>query len=104
MALKINQTVVSKDGFTVPSGSIVKFQTIFPLDGTELHCNMEFYKDQAHVDAGGDKYFPSEMDTLGFVKTLDEAEYSALTPTVVHTHLKTHLETIYTAGTIDIVA
>ena len=46
MALRINQTITTREGFTVTSGTIVKFATIFPKDGTELHCNMDFYKNQ----------------------------------------------------------
>lgn len=103
MALRINQEITTREGFTVASGTIVKFSTTFPKDGNQLHCNMEFYKDQAAYDNGDSNYFPSELDTLGYVKELDAAEYSALTPTQVHIYLRDNLELTYTAGTIDII-
>ena len=103
MALRINQEIITRESFTVASGTIVKFATIFPKDGTELHCNMEFYKNQDAVDAGDSNYYPSELKSLGYVEELDGAAYSALTPTQVHVYLRDYLELTYTAGTIDIV-
>jgi len=103
MSLKINQIINTRDGFSVPSGTIVKFTTIFPEMGDEFHCNLKFYKDQLTIDNKGVNYFPDNLQDLGFVKKLTTSEYSALTPTIVHTYVKDYLSTIYTGGTIDIV-
>lgn len=104
MALRINQTIETRDGFSVPSGTIVRFQTIFPETGTELHCNMKFYKDESTINNGGKNYFPSNLNNLGYVKELTESEYTGLTTVNVHVYLKDYLETIYTGGTIDIIS
>lgn len=103
MSLKINQEITTKDGFTVPSGTIVQFDTIFPKGNYQAHMNMSFYKDQTTIDNGGSNYYPSELTTLGYVKDYELNQFTALTPTLVHVALKDYLETIYTAGTIDIV-
>ena len=103
MSLKINQTITTKDGFTVPSGTIVRFNTIFPQGDYQAHMNMFFYKDQATIDNNGANYYPSELNSLGYVKDYTLNEFTGLTPTLVHVALKDYLETIYTAGTIDIV-
>ena len=102
MALKINQQIITRDGFTVPSGTIVKFKTTFPSNDLRFDCNMEFYKDETMV-TGGTKYFPSELNNMGFTISLDAAEFSGLTPTAVNIYIKDYLSTIYTQGTIDII-
>ena len=103
MALRINQDVTTRDGFIVSAGTIVKFQTIFLQDAYEFHCNMKFYKDQDTFDNGGNNYYPTELVSLGYVKSLTYGEFTGLTPVAVNTYLKDYLETIYTGGTIDIV-
>lgn len=103
MPLKINQEIKTKDGFSVPSGSIVRFRTIFPEGTYEVHYNMNFYINQETIDAGDSSYRPSELTTLGYVKDHEYESFTGLTITQVHQDLKEHLSSIYTGGTIDIV-
>jgi len=103
MPLRINQEILTKDGFTVSAGTVVQFTTIFPAGKYEFHCNMDFYKDQFTIDNGGSRYYPDEIDNLGYVKTLSYSGFTGLTPVAVHTYLKGYLETVYTGGTIDII-
>lgn len=103
MALKINDTITTREGFSVPSGTIVRFTTIFPRGSYEIHYNMEFYRNQTSYDNGESNYFPVEPKSLGYVETVPVNEYTGLTPTVVNQKLKTYLEGIFTGGTIDII-
>ena len=102
MALRINQEIQTRDGFTVPSGTIVKFSTTFPALDMRVDCNMNFYKDETMI-TGGTKYFPSELPNMGYSKTLTIEEFTGLTTTTVNTYIKDYLELTYTAGTIDII-
>lgn len=102
MSLVINQTIDTKDGFTVPSGTIVRFSTTFPDGVYEAHMNMKFYKDQETIDNGLNNYFPLLLESMGYTKTYTENEFTGLTPTQIHIDLKSYLETIFTGGTIDI--
>lgn len=104
MALQIDTTLTSKDGASVPSGAIVKFQTIFPYEGTQVHYNMKFYRSQGDYDAGAASFLPEEVSKMGHVKSLSQAEYDALTPTKVHNHLHDHLESILGADTVSIIS
>jgi hypothetical protein len=103
MSLKINQTITTKDGFSVPSGSIVRFNTIFTEGSYDVHYNMNFYRSQEGIDSGDQPYRPLEMSSLGYVKSHTFESYTALTITQVHIDLRDYLSTIYTGGTIDIV-
>ena len=103
MALRINQVIETREGFSVPSGTYVRFNTIFPASKLEVHYNMEFYRNETSFDDGESNYFPTELSTLGYVDTVAQHLYTGLTPTVVNLNLKTYLETIYTGGTIDII-
>jgi len=103
MSLRINQQIITREGFTVASGSIVEFTSIFPKRTTEAHMNMAFYKNQTAINNGDSNYYPSEILNLGYVKTYPVNEFTGLTPTQVHVDLKDYLLTIYTGGTIDII-
>jgi len=103
MSLRINQEIQTRDGFTVPSGTIVRFNTIFPSGVYEAHMNMFFYKDQQTIDNGGFNYYPSNLENLGYVKSYTMNEFTGLTPTIIHVDLRSYLETIFTDGTIDII-
>jgi hypothetical protein len=103
MSLKINQEIVTRDGFSVPSGTIVTFNTIFPQSSCEAHINMFFYKNQEVLNAGSLSYYPSEMNNLNYEKTYNFSEFTGLTPMQIHVDLREYLLTIYTGGTIDIV-
>lgn len=103
MSLKINQQIQTRDGFTVPSGTIVRFNTIFPKGTYDAHMNMFFYKDQTTIDNGGSNYYPANLNNLGYVKTYPLNQFTGLTPTQIHLDLRSYLETIYTGGTIDII-
>jgi len=103
MALRINDTITTREGFTVPSGTIVMFNTIFPKGSTEVHYNMEFYRNQQSVDDGESNYFPVTPQTMGYVETVEMNVYTGLTPTIVHQKLKDYLGGIFTGGTIDII-
>jgi len=103
MALRINETIGTKEGFTVPSGTLVKFNTIFPYKDLEVHYNMKFYRSQASYDNDDMAYSPSALTSMGHVEVITLEEYTGLTPTAVHQKLKDYLGGIYTGGTIDIV-
>lgn len=103
MSLRINQQIQTRDGFTVPSGTIVRFNTIFQQGTYDAHMNMFFFKDQATLDAGGSNYYPSNLTNLGYIKTYPVNQFTGLTPTQINIDLKTYLSTIYTGGTIDII-
>jgi hypothetical protein len=103
MSLRINQTIETRDGFIVPSGTIVQFTSIFPKNTYEAHMNMFFYKNQNTIDDGGSNYYPANLTNLGYVKNYPINEFTGLTPTQIHVDLKSYLETVYTGGTIDII-
>jgi len=103
MSLRINQEIETKDGFVVPSGTIVTFNTIFPQGVYEAHMNMFFYKNQDVINAGGLNYYPSEINNLNYTKSYNFSEFTGLTPMQINIDLKEYLLTIYTGGTIDIV-
>ena len=103
MSLKINQTLTTMDGFSVPSGTIVRFNSIFPEGTYDVHYNMNFYRSQDGVDSGEQPYRPSGLTSLGYVKSHTFENFTGLTVTQVHQDLKDYLLTIYTGGTIDIV-
>jgi hypothetical protein len=103
MALQINDTITTREGFSVPSGTIVRFNTIFPSDTLEVHYNMKFYRNQTSYDNGESNYFPMEPQSMGYVETVAANEYTGLTPTIVNQKLKDYLGTIFTGGTIDII-
>jgi hypothetical protein len=103
MALIINDTIETKEGFSVPSGTLVKFTTIFPDDSLDIHYNMKFYRNQTSFDDGESNYFPKELPSMGRVESVTMNEYTGLTPTIVHQKLKDYLGGVFTGGTIDIV-
>ncbi len=103
MSLIINDTIKTREGFSVGSGTLVKFMTIFPEGKYEIHYNMKFYRNQQSYDNGESNYFPVDLSSMGYVIEVPENEYSGLTPTIVNQKLKSHLETIFTGGTIDII-
>lgn len=103
MSLKINQEITTRDGFTVPSGTIVQFTTIFPRNVYEAHMNMFFFKDQETLDTGKSNYYPINMSNYGYVKSYSVNEFTGLTPTIINQNLKSYLSTIFTGGTIDII-
>ena len=103
MALQINVSLTAKGGLTIPTGSIVKFVTIFPENGTEMHCNLKVYKDASTVATREDIY-PKELSgKMGIVKQLSEGDYTSLTPVMVHTWLKAELEAIAEIGVGNVV-
>lgn len=102
MALRINQTITTREGFSVDSGTYVTFNTIFPSGTLETHYNMRFYRNETSYTEGESNYYPIELSTLGYVNTAPYNEFTGLTPTLVHQNLKNYLSTVYTAGTIDI--
>jgi len=103
MSLRINQEITTRDGFTVPSGTIVRFNTIFQQGTFNANMNMSFYKDQDTIDNGGTNYYPANINNLGYVKTYPLNEFTGLTPTQINIDLRDYLLTIYTGGTIDII-
>jgi len=103
MSLRINQEITTRDGFTVPSGTIVRFNTIFQQGTFNANMNMSFYKDQDTIDNGGTNYYPANINNLGYVKTYPINEFTGLTPTQINVDLRDYLLTIYTGGTIDII-
>jgi len=56
MALKINKTLNDKTGGTVASGTIVKFNTDFPKEGSKMNFGLFCYKSQEDFDAGKASY------------------------------------------------
>lgn len=103
MALRINQTITTREGFSVPSGTLVKFNTLFPEDTYDIHYNMKFYRNEDSYNNGESNYFPVEVNSMGYVENIPVNEYTGLTPTIVNQKLKDYLGGIYTGGTIDIV-
>lgn len=99
MALTIDVALNSKDGGIISAGALVKFITIFPENGTEVHFNLKVYRDQAAADSGKSPIFPIELEgKYGIVKTLDALEYAALTPVTIHQMIKDELESIPEIG------
>lgn len=98
MALQINVSMTSKDGGTIATGAIVKFQTIFPESGTECHYNMKVYRNAQAITDKKDTVSPVEIPNLGYVKSISADEYTTLTPAVVHANLKAHLESLAGIG------
>lgn len=103
MSLKINEEILTRDGFTVPSGTIVRFRTTFEPGVIGFTCSFNFYKDQATVDSGMRHYKPQLLINPENSWTIDYADFTGLTPTQIHVYAKDYLETIFTGGTIDIV-
>jgi hypothetical protein len=103
MALRINQTITTREGFSVPSGTLVKFNTQFPQDTYDVHYNMKFYRNEDSYNNGESNYFPNNLNSMGYVEIVSINEYTGLTPTIVNQKLKDYLGGIYTGGTIDII-
>ena len=103
MSLRINQEITTRDGFTVPSGTVVRFNTLFQQGTFNANMNMFFFKNQATIDSGGSNYQPVNIRNLGYTKTYPLNEFTGLTPTQINIDLKNYLLTIYTGGTIDII-
>jgi hypothetical protein len=101
MPLKINENIDTTEGLTVPSGSIVTFDTIFPSGKNEAHFNMKFFTSQSALDDGKSNYFPELIPNMGYVKYYESNEFTGLTVTQVYTDLRDHLETIFTGGTVN---
>lgn len=105
MALQVRIALTSKGGLAIPEDSIIKFDTIFPQSGLEMHCNLHFYKNLSEAESGNE-IFPIEFNGFyGIVKQLSEQDYESLTPLQVHIWLKETLETIPSIGkgNIDII-
>jgi hypothetical protein len=103
MALRINTAIKTKEGFDVPSGTFVIFNTIFPAQKLEVHYNMKFYRNETSYNDGEQNYIPSGLTSMGYIDYPTQGEFSSLTPITVHENLKDYLGTIWTGGTIDIV-
>jgi hypothetical protein len=102
MSLTINQSIDTKEGFTVPSGTVVKFNTIFPYESLEVQYDLLFYRNQASYDNGEMNYNPKDLDQMSYSETMSYSGYTGITPTIIHEKLKDYLGTIFTGGTIDV--
>jgi hypothetical protein len=101
MALKINKAVTSLSSAVVgniPSGAIVKFITIFAEDGASCRFNLKIYESQAAHDAKKTCISIVEIPQLVYVHALAPADYTTLTPAIVHTILQGILEAIPSIG------
>lgn len=99
MALTINSVLTSKDGGSIDSGAYVRFMTIFPESGTEVHFNLFVYRNVQAAQEGKARIYPIELESkFGIVKQLTEQEYAELTPITIHDMIKEELELIPEIG------
>lgn len=101
MSLTINTELTTSDGFTVPSGSHLMFQTIFPDGKKEIHYNLKPYRDKSAYTGGTSHFVPQEFN-LGIVKALSDSEYSELNTTKVHEYLQGEIEKKIGSGTTEV--
>jgi hypothetical protein len=106
MALSINIALNDKTGGTVATGTIVKFETVFPRTGGTMNFGLFCYKSQADYDAGKAPYVPEEITNFSPSYTLVGGDYDSLTPAVVHAKLKDILEAMpgIGSGNVSVVA
>ena len=102
MALRINTGLTTVDGGKVTGSTYIKFDIYFPSETFNYVTSMTFYRnEQAYID-GLRPYKPIEIPRLGFDKILTVEEYTGLTPTIVHNHLKDYLEGFVGIGNVEI--
>ena len=109
MALQINRTLTTQNGFDVPSGTYVWLRETRGQNrdgfGYSVKVDVIFFRDKASFDAGKKRYNPVEVpeDMNSFIQDFTASAYAALTVMQVHNFVRTQLETALGAGTITVV-
>lgn len=103
MALKINVAMTSKDGGVIYSGSHVKLETLFPMEGLTYHNSMKIWRDETAYLNGLSPVKPVEIPRLNFDTELTAEEYTGITPTIVTENAKTYLEQYVGEGNVEII-
>lgn len=92
MAWKINQTIDTVSGLTVPSGSVISYETRFKPASLQPMFVLSWSKDLASAQAKS--YIadvPSGIETVLIKKDLTKAEFLSLTLIGVEDIMKQHL-------------
>lgn len=106
MALQINTTLTTRQGFTVESGAYVWVHEERGADKQyKVNIRLLFFKDKAAFEQGKGRFYPEQLpDTLlNLSQTFTPANYASLTPMQVHNFLKSQLEEVLGASTVAIV-
>jgi hypothetical protein len=104
MAIQLNVGLTTKDGGTVDAGSRILFDVNFQKGVYKYNVNLELWRtQQAYIDGLQPIRGIQEIPQLYFEKELSFAEYSGLTPIVIHNHVKAYLETYVGEGNTSIV-
>ena len=103
MALQINTTLTANDGGTVASGSHVKLETMFPMEGLTYFNSMRIWRNEQAYINGLSSFKPIEISNLNFETELTVEEYTGITPTDVHNHAKAYLEKYVGEGNVEII-
>jgi hypothetical protein len=103
MPIQINTAITSKQGFTVQSGSYCTLD-IRINNRKNLNVDVRFYKDKAGFDNQAHPYVPDNAGLNdNFSKNLSNEEYAAFSNMAIHKFIQTYLETIFGAGTTQLV-
>jgi hypothetical protein len=109
MALQINRTLTTQNGFDVPSGAYVWLLETRGQnrDGYAYTVKVDviFFKDKASFDSGKKRFFPVEVpeNLYSFSADFTAANYASLTPLTVHNYIKGQLEGALGASTVTVV-
>lgn len=95
MALKVNKMLTTKDGQTIPSGSVIVFGTEFPPRTLEMNCRLFLW---LNTDTHTDLNVPAitgvvnQFNSYVLTKQLTQEDYVSLTPLAVHQWVKSVIE------------
>lgn len=107
MALQINRTLTTNQGFAVPAGSYVWVLANLGNDlKYEVKVILIFFKDKESFDAKKSRFNPVEIPDAKqiFVHPLTIQQFSDVDMLGIHNFIKADLETVLGAGTVAIVA
>lgn len=99
MAIKVNNTAISNDGLTIPSGYLIGFDMMIPDNTKRLEYIPHVYVSEQARSEGKSEVYPEFIQKLTYVYKPTDEEFANLNPLSVNTFYQTYLEGIAEIGT-----
>lgn len=99
MAIKVNSQLTSKTGITIPSGSVVAYQTIFPPLSKTCAIRLHVYVSETDLDEGKVPFKEVEEFPTAIKHTFTKTELLTLSFTDFEVIVLDHIENYVGQGT-----